>query len=279
MALFGRRKPGFSREVELKPSEIPNEFSDALDPAINRELDNPKLEKKELQEKAQQVMAGNVTAQDAQTPQEPGKVDLLDYMEALPDVEDPFTPTGIVDEDPEEKQRTRAQILGDFIRERSDHSLITARSLIAEGEEDPEELEKLIAEMEADESCKDICHVDGEKDIYYYSSDNMAHNYAKIAMLVTEKNIPRTMAEMVRFNCKAFPTPTPLYYFTKTPYFYTKAQMENALRQMQRDEKYKDICQFTCRLNGEPYLYSSELMSEKYALALADSTEAQEGDF
>ena len=45
MALFGRRKPGFSKEVELKPSEIPGEFSDALDPAVNKELDNPKVEK------------------------------------------------------------------------------------------------------------------------------------------------------------------------------------------------------------------------------------------
>ena len=58
MALFGRRKPGFSKEVELKPSEIPGEFSDALDPAVNKELDNPKLEKKELQEAAESVLNG-----------------------------------------------------------------------------------------------------------------------------------------------------------------------------------------------------------------------------
>ena len=45
MALFGRRKPGFSKEVELKPEEIPGEFSDALDPAVNKDLDNPKAEK------------------------------------------------------------------------------------------------------------------------------------------------------------------------------------------------------------------------------------------
>ena len=39
MALFGRRKPGFAKEVELKPSEIPGEFSDALDPAVDKALD------------------------------------------------------------------------------------------------------------------------------------------------------------------------------------------------------------------------------------------------
>ena len=56
MALFGRRKPGFSKEVELKPSEIPGEFSDALDPAVNKELDNPKLEKREMQQQAMDAM-------------------------------------------------------------------------------------------------------------------------------------------------------------------------------------------------------------------------------
>ena len=56
MALFGRRKPGFAKEVELKPSEIPGEFSDALDPAVNRELDNPKLEKREMQQQAAQAL-------------------------------------------------------------------------------------------------------------------------------------------------------------------------------------------------------------------------------
>ena len=58
MALFGRRKPGFSKEVKLNPDEIPGEFSDALDPAVNRELDNPKAEKRILQENAEKVING-----------------------------------------------------------------------------------------------------------------------------------------------------------------------------------------------------------------------------
>ena len=76
MALFGRRKPGFSKEVELKPSEIPGEFSDALDPAVKKELDNPKTEKREMQEAAESVIA--VTE----------KPDIFDYMQSLPEVED-----------------------------------------------------------------------------------------------------------------------------------------------------------------------------------------------
>lgn len=86
MALFGRRKPGFSKEVELKPEEIPGEFSDALDPAVNKDLDNPKAEKLEYQHNAEHVING----EQASTAEKP---DLLDYLESLPDVEDPFPPS------------------------------------------------------------------------------------------------------------------------------------------------------------------------------------------
>ena len=52
MALFGRRKPGFSKEVALKPSEIPGEFSDALDPAVTPEAAPPQAEIDTLHERA-----------------------------------------------------------------------------------------------------------------------------------------------------------------------------------------------------------------------------------
>ena len=68
MALFGRRKPGFSKEVELKPSEIPGEFSDALDPAVNKELDNPKLEKREMQQQAAQALGETPPVAPAEKP-------------------------------------------------------------------------------------------------------------------------------------------------------------------------------------------------------------------
>ena len=74
MALFGRRKPGFAKEVELKPSDMPGEFSDALDPAMH---------------KAQET--AEAAAQSA-APQE-DKPDLLDFLQTLPEVNDPFPPS------------------------------------------------------------------------------------------------------------------------------------------------------------------------------------------
>ena len=277
MALFGRRKPGFSKEVELKPSEIPGEFSDALDPAMHRDAENPKIEKIDMQNEAAKIIAqaadGQAEAEAA--PAEAEKPDLLSYMESLPDVEDPFPPFEPEPEPLPEPVKTKAQLLADFIRERARSALITPKALILQDEEDAE---ALIGEMLADETCSDIRSVEGNQDVYYYSDEVMANNYAKIAMLTMEKDDARTVAEMVRFNCKAFPTPTPVYYFARQPFFLNKQTMELVIRQMAEDPRYQDIKQCVATINGELYLYSSDLMSEKYAKALANGNEAHEAD-
>ena len=265
MALFGRRKPGFSKEVEFKPSEIPGEFSDALDPAVNKELDNPKLEKLEMQEKATQVMDG-----------EAKKPDIFEYMQSLPEVKDPFPASEPEPELPPEPQKTKAQLLADFIRTRCRSALITPKALIKADE--GESVDALIAEMQADPSCADILTVQGSKDLYFFSEELMAHNYAKIAMLTLEKDDARMVAEMVRFNCKAFPTPTPVYYFARQPFFLDKGRMEVIIAQMQENPEYQDIKVCEAPFNGEKYLYASGLMSEKYAKALANGTEMHEAD-
>lgn len=208
MALFGRRKPGFSKEVELKPEEIPGEFSDALDPAVNKDLDNPKAEKLEYQHNAEHVING----EQASTAEKP---DLLDYLESLPDVEDPFPPSEPEEEAPAEAVEKRpAQVLADFIRKRSAAAALTARKSLME---EAENMEELIAAMAQDEDCKDIRHVDGQKDVYYYSEENMANNYAMIAALIEDKDVCRTIAEMVRFNCKTYPTPRPWFILSVIP--------------------------------------------------------------
>ena len=280
MALFGRRKPGFSKEVELKPSEIPGEFSDALDPAVNKEIDHPHPEKKAAQDAAQRALAepadtGEAADKGEKTEEPAEKQDLFDYLQSLPDVEDPFPPSAPEPEAPPEPEMTKAQLLADFIRERCLSALLTPRELIARDEPDAD---TLIAEMEADERCGDICRVEGQKDVYFYCGETMAHNYAKIAMLTTERDDARTVAEMVRFNCKAFPTPTPVYYFARQPFFLDRERMKAVVAGMKEQEAYRDIREVIADVNGEPYLYSIDLMSEKYARALANGAESREAD-
>ena len=83
---------------------------------------------------------------------------------------------------------------------------------------------------------------------------------------------------MVRFNCKTYPSPTPLYYFMRSPYKYTQAQLDHALDMILRQPGTQDIKTVTA-FNGILYLYSDQIMSQKYAQALANDGEAGEADF
>lgn len=288
MALFGRRKPGFSKEVELKKEDITDSFSDANDPAMLKNA-NPKEEKNVFAQQAE-----DVTSEDQQTPEQmrageaarelaaihaargegEEKVDLFDYMDALPDVEDPFTPSE-EDEAPPLPEKQPGEILADYIRTCSRAAQITSRKSLAE---EDEEIDQLLEQMFALESSADIKTIKGNKDEYYYSDEIMANNYAMIAMLVEEKDIAHTVAHMVRFNCKTYPSPTPFYHFMRSPYNYTVQQLEHALHVMTVRETYKDI-QLVTAFNDVQYMYSTDIMSERYAKALSDGNEAGEADF
>ena len=280
MSLFGRRKPGFSKEVELRPEDISDEFSDRNDPAMQRN-DNPKQEKAEYAARAQAVMDGMAAAGAASAPeaaqkddQEGKTVDLFDYMDSLPDVEDPFPPSEPEPEPEPQPERKPGELLADYIRSRSTVAQLTPRKAL---EAEEPQLEEMLAEIHSLESCADIKSVQGSKDEYFYSDEIMANNYAMIAMLVLEKNLARTVAHMVRFNCKTYPSPTPLYHFMRSPYNYTKTQLEQALRVLKADKDTQDI-RTVESFNGVLYMYSTDIMSERYAKALADGNETEEGD-
>lgn len=273
--LFGRRKPGFAKEVELKLEDISGEFSDRNDPA--RQDANPKFEKDEMAAAAQAVMNG--TAAEAVVPSKDAPVDVFDYMDSLPEVHDPFEPSeNPMIEDPNAEmdytQLKEGEILANFIRERTQGVSLTPRKALEE--EDPT-ITDTIDEMLSLESCQDIRSVKGQKDEYFYSIEYMAKNYAMIAMLVYEKDIPHTIAHMVRFNCKTYPAPSPLEYFMRSPFSYTKPQLDHALHMIEQNEAYKDI-KVLHTWNNQRYLYSEDVMTKKYAQVLADDAETSESD-
>lgn len=286
MALFGRRKPGFSKEVELKPEDISGEFSDRNDPAMVRNA-NPKMEKAEMAARAQAVMDGTAKpateAAAASAPEDLAQaaaargetVDLFEYLDSLPEVADPFPPSEPDPESAPEPERKPAEMLAEYIRERTKAVSLTGRKSLAK--EEPH-LDEMLEELRGLESCKDICTVKGNKDEYFYSDEHMAHNYARIAMLVLEKDIPLTIAEMVRFNCKTYPSPTPLSYFERHPYYYTEPQLKHALTMLSRNPDYSDVKTFVTENNHVTYLYSEKHMSFKYARALAEGVESGEAD-
>lgn len=200
------------------------------------------------------------------TGEQAGKPDIFDYLESQPDVADPFEPS---QPESEPAPRTDAQLFADFVRMRSRCGLLTAKSEILK--ENPE-MEAVLASLSEDEQFSDIRTEQGKKDLYYYSTPTMAVNYAHMAMLADEKDLPRTIADIVRWQCRIGPAPTPVSYFKAPPYCCTLPQIDRALMLMKRREEYADI-EETTSYNGIRYLYSSKAISAKYAKALADYSE------
>lgn len=195
------------------------------------------------------------------------KPDLLDYLESLPDVDDPFEPS---EPDPEPETPSELSMLADYIRARSASGLLTAKTALLQ--ENPE-LEALIPQLT--ETFDDLRTEQGNKDLYFYATPSMAVNYAHMAMLAEEKDYCRTIADIVRWNCKIGPACTDVYFFTSAPYCMTRTQIDVTLNLMKTREAYADI-QETKSFNGVRYLYTTQRLSAKYAKALADF--AEEGE-
>lgn len=193
------------------------------------------------------------------------KPDLIEYLKTLPEVEVPYPPFE-EDEPVAAPERSEAEKLADEIRFRTRQEELTSAGELLALREDAQ---ALLEQMRDLESCADISKIAGQRDTYYYSSTWMTDNYARIAMLVRDKDWPRTIAEMVRFNCKTYPSATPYEYFTRPPYLLTMPQIERALTALFRSEDYRDIVRIEAS-NGSPYLYSTTYFTERYAKALAN---------
>ena len=199
------------------------------------------------------------------------KPDLFDYLESLPDVEDPFEPTA-EEEEAEPEAPGELEMLAQYIRARSAAGVLTGKAAMLK---DNPELEEVFAQFADNEAYADIRTEEGKKDLYYYSTPTMAVNYAHMAMLAEEKDYCRTIADIVRFNCKVGPACTWAYFFMAAPYNMTKTQIEVTIDMLKRREEYADI-QETESFNGKRYLYTSSRLTAKYAKALADF--AEEGE-
>lgn len=174
------------------------------------------------------------------------------------------------DEDAEETEKedneTPGEKLANYIRIRTRGEMLTSlRSLEAE----IEQVDLLVELMEQEESCSDIKREVCGDTVYFYSDRFMTANYAMISALIDNKDIPLMLARLTRFNCKTYPTPTPLTYFERHPYNLTQQQVLRAVDIMLRKEEYKDI-QIVINNENKKFLYSIDLMSMRYAKSLVD---------
>lgn len=208
------------------------------------------------------------------------RVDLKEYLESLEDVADPFedipVPADREAETPENP--TEPERLAAYIRMRSKGAQLACRSVFAAelAFDDTVDIDQTIADMMADQANADIRVRKGKRNDYYYATEFMTDNFAMIAALVLDKDIPRAIADMVRFNEKTYHLPTPAMKFTKYPYNYTKVQVEQAIVALLRQPENGDIGTVVTG-NKKTYLFHNiEAMPERLAKALAEDSEKDE---
>lgn len=171
----------------------------------------------------------------------------------------------------EETEKDKITLIGEFIREKSSEcKLSNAEDLLEEPFSlEVDEVLTVIDELKEREEFKDIYSIKGEKVIYLFSDKYISNNYAKMMILVEEKDLLKLVAETVRFDSKAYPRPTDSKLFSYNPFKLSEEEFNEALNQLKTKPQYSDIKE-TRASNNALYLYSDTFLSKPHADSLAE---------
>jgi hypothetical protein len=123
-----------------------------------------------------------------------------------------------------------------------------------------------IDELKERDEFSDISMKKGAENIYLFSEKYITMNYAKMMILVEEKDLFKLIAETVRDESRIYPRPTSIRLFSKAPFKLSRDEFLQVLEQMNKKEEYSDIKESRAS-NKALYLYSEKYMKK----ALADS--------
>ncbi|WP_230514061.1 YdhW family putative oxidoreductase system protein [Limnobaculum parvum] len=176
-----------------------------------------------------------------------------------------------------EPQDSPADVVADFIRQSSIAGALVTRSMLLAppylmSEQD---LTQVLEEMGYIEAFADIMQNAGTQDDYYYSTQSISVNYANMCVLVIEKDICRTIAQAVRFECETYPRPYKVAMLTQAPYFFEPEQVEAALTAIDSHLDYADI-RPVASSDGQAYLFSERFMSYGKAYGLCEWLEVEQ---
>ncbi|MFV0547196.1 MAG: YdhW family putative oxidoreductase system protein [Limnobaculum xujianqingii] len=176
-----------------------------------------------------------------------------------------------------EQQDSPADVVVDFIRQSSIAGALVTRSMLLEPPYSMSEpdLAQVLEEIEHTEDFADIMLCAGARDDYYYSSQSISVNYANMCVLVIEKDVCRTIAQAVRFECETYPRPYKVAMLTQTPYFFEPEQIEAALTAIETHPDYADI-RPVASSDGQAYLFSERFMSYGKAYGLCEWLEVEQ---
>lgn len=124
------------------------------------------------------------------------------------------------------------------------------------------------------EEYKDICLVAGAKCTYYYSTESMTGSFAKTLSLITDRDLYRLFAEVIRKDSKLYKRTTNPNFFYEEPYKLTKLQLNDIQNHIHLREEYADIKTVKAS-NNVINFYSEKYLSQVYAKSLCEWQEVE----
>lgn len=149
---------------------------------------------------------------------------------------------------------------------------LTLTDLCAQAEMERDEVRALMDEARTRPEYADVYVYEGAKDLYYYIYPTLAHNYVRGVAMAQENDLPRIIAEVVRYESKTYPRATDITTFTRFPYHYTVIQVQRMLERMARQSEYADLERYTSGKKNE-YVYSTRYLTRRYATFLVEQGE------
>lgn len=124
------------------------------------------------------------------------------------------------------------------------------------------------------EEYKDIAIVVGAKCTYYYSTEAMTGNFATTLSLITDKDVYRLFAEVIRRDSKVYKRTTNPKFLCNPPYKLTKLQINDIENHIHLREEYADIKTVKAS-NNVVNFYSEKYLSKVYAKSLCEWQEVE----
>jgi len=175
--------------------------------------------------------------------------------------------------EPTEREKY-AKLLVESIRADSANSRLTSLSSLCAQFPLPSELSQEVdfdmsVAIEGASGAGDLKKMEGSSDTWYFSEKSLTSAYALHLLRTEEKDPIRLIAETVRDDCRIYPRPTDVSFFTDPPFSLSKREIQQALGMMELRPDMTDLRRCTAS-NGAIYLYSSLYMGEALAQTLTE---------
>jgi hypothetical protein len=158
--------------------------------------------------------------------------------------------------------------IANLIRDDSFRGVLSAEariSLMCEGQD----LSGLSGEISSNAEMSDIRMIEGNSGKYYYSNKHVTDSYARLSVMIEERDLLKLIVSTVRNDSRIYPRTTAAETFTESPYSIGIDELDELIKIVETSDDYNDI-EF-CRTSIDTlYLYSKDFIPRAQADYLSE---------